>query len=192
MASNTKFNCLCGVTAKSSKGKNDDVWFRCGKAVDHKTERQKQLHLQDLGCNLRMNQQMIEELNIDGFQFKKHTPKCTYHNLYAKLLRVNNPEKPSYGKWFYVCNAQSPDAACSYFTWFEQEEEEEEIDQEEDEEEEEVAQPPPAKKIKATSNQKKNIEEEQPKPKKQCIESQSKKVLPKKKLFKPKQKKSQS
>jgi len=103
--------------------------------------------------------------------------------LYAKLLRVNNPEKPSYGKWFYVCNAQAPDATCNYFTWNEQEEEEKKVVDEEENEEENAPQPT-AKKIKATSTPTKNIEEEKPKPKKRRIESQSKKTVPKKKLFK--------
>ena len=134
MAKNVTFQCLCGVPAKASTSKSGETWFRCGKEIDYKTERQKQLALQNLGCNLRMNEDMITELHmsVDAYDFKKCTPKCSYHKLYAKLFRVNNPEKDSYGQWYYVCNAQPPDATCNFFMWFEDDENSETIEEEEE------------------------------------------------------------
>jgi len=144
----TNPKCLCGVPAKSNKSKTGEVWFRCGKKIDFAVERKKELVHRELGCNLRMSQEMIQELNIgeDGFEFKKDTPKCKYHRLYAKLVRVNDPEKENYGRWFYVCNAAPPDGTCSLFQWKEEEESESEDD---------APPPPPTKKAK-TSHQNKN------------------------------------
>jgi len=87
--------CLCGVPAKSNKTKTGEVWFRCGKKINFAVERKKELVHRELGCNLRMSQEMIEELNIgeDGFDFKKDTPKCKYHHLYAKLVESTIQKK---------------------------------------------------------------------------------------------------
>ena len=133
---NKNLKCLCGVIAKSSQRKSGEIWYRCGKEIDYKTERQKQPAYQNLGCNLQMKEEMVIELNKfkdEAFQFKKCTPKCRYHHLFAKLYRVNDPEKESYGKWYYVCNAQSPDTTCNFFKWFDDEQSEEEQEEEEEE-----------------------------------------------------------
>jgi len=134
--------CLCGVPAKSNKTKTGGVWFRCGKKIDFAVERKKELVHRELGCNLRISQEMMQELNIgeDGFEFKKDTPKCKYHRLYAKLVRVNDPEKREL--WPVVlCLQCSTPRWNLQFIWSESEDD--------------APPPPPTKKVKK-SNQNKN------------------------------------
>ena len=127
MENSPSHNCLCGITAKPNKTRDGEVWFRCGKKIDFNTERKKKLAHRDLGCNLRMSQEMIEALNsvmVKGFDFKKDTPKCKYHHLFAKLYRVNDTEKENFGRWFYTCNAAAPDGTCNFFKWLDEGDEE--------------------------------------------------------------------
>ena len=155
MAKNVTFNCLCGLPSKCSTSKSGETWYRCGKEIDYKTERQKQPALQDLGCNLRMNEDMITEfhMSVDPYNFKKCTPKCSYHKLFGRLFRVNDPEKESYGNWYYVCNAQAPDAACNFFTWFDDDESSETSGGDEQQQQQQQR---PTKKFKKMSNGKRN------------------------------------